>query len=409
MDTSSLLRSMRSGLAAVVVAVLLLVGACGSDDSDFDGTVRLGVALSETGRFSVEGTHSRHGYAAWEQWVNEERGGIRIGDKRYRAEIVYHDDESDGDRAADLVQQLIDTDKVDFLLGPYSSGITMGASAVAEANDVLMVQGNGTSDALFERGFRNLFGVSTVAGDYLGGAIEALAAEGAQTAVMAYKDSAFPAAVAEGALGHLQAHGMETVAVEIFPGDPTPDDIAAVMGKLSEVEAEVFIGAGHYSDSVEMLKTAATLGYAPNAMVLTVGPVDPDLRIDSGTNTDGLLGSTQWEPTMAYRGPYFGSALEYAEYYESLWGEPPVYQAASSTASALALQMAIENAGTLDTDAVRSALQSLDLETFYGPIRFDGRGVNVAKPIGTVQVQNTQVVVVAPASAATAELEYPLG
>ena len=119
---------------------------------EFAGTIRLGAALSETGKYSVEGRDSRQGYDTWLTWVNETYGGIRIGDQRYRAEIVYYDDESDADTANSLTQRLIDDDQVDFLLGPYSSSLTSGTSAIAEANNVLMVEGNGTSDAMFERG-----------------------------------------------------------------------------------------------------------------------------------------------------------------------------------------------------------------------------------------------------------------
>ena len=64
------------------------------------------------------------------------------------------------------MQKLIDADGVDFLLGPYSSGLTTGASASAEANNVIMVEGNGTSNTVFERGFRNLSLVATIASDY---------------------------------------------------------------------------------------------------------------------------------------------------------------------------------------------------------------------------------------------------
>ena len=72
------------------------------------------------------------------------------------------------------------------------------------------------------------------------------------------------------------------------------------------------------------------------------------------------------------------------------------------------MHLAIETAGSLDTDDVREALRELDVETFYGPIRFDDRGVNVAKPMGTVQVQDGQIVVVAPDAAAVGGLVYPV-
>ena len=191
----------------VLLAWVPLLVACGDggDDSadsrspetasgEFTGTVRLGAALSETGKYAVEGKDSRQGYDTWLRWVNDVYGGIRVGDQRYRAEIVYYDDESDADTADNLTQRLIDDDRVDFLLGPYSSGLTTGASAIAEANNVLMVEGNGTSDTMFERVFQNLFLVATIASDYTRSGIEALAARGARTAVIAHEDTPFATA-----------------------------------------------------------------------------------------------------------------------------------------------------------------------------------------------------------------------
>ena len=229
---------MRRSVRAVVAVLVLAAAAAGCggdlageattpvggrggnvDYSAFDGTIRIGAALSETGTFAVEGKDSRQGYDTWVRWVNEDYGGIRIGEDRFAAEIIYYDDESDADTAANLVQRLIDIDEVDFLLGPYSSGLTSGTSAIAEANGVLMVEGNGTADTIFERGFENLFLVATIAGDYTKSAIEALAARGARTAVIAHEDTSFPTAVANGARCHLESNGVELLAVETYPKD----------------------------------------------------------------------------------------------------------------------------------------------------------------------------------------------
>jgi branched-subunit amino acid ABC-type transport system permease component/ABC-type branched-subunit amino acid transport system substrate-binding protein len=374
---------------------------------EFAGTIRLGAALSETGKYSVEGKDSRQGYDTWLTWVNTEYGGIRVGDGRYRAEIVYYDDESDADTAGNLTQRLIDDDRVDFLLGPYSSGLTTGTSAIAEANNVLMVEGNGTSDTMFERGFQNLFLVATIASDYTRSGIEALAARGARTAVIAHEDTSFATAVADGAARHLEANGIEVLAVETYPKDI--QDVSAIMTKFRDLNPDLFVGGGHYNDAVLFVNSAKELDFDPDGMLITVGPSNPKLVEELGRDVDGVLGPTQWEPSMAYRGPYFGSAADYAGYYESLWGEPPVYQAASATAAALALHLAIEAAGSTGTDAVRTALRALSADTFYGPISFDERGVNTSKPMGMVQVLNGEIVVVAPGGAAVAPLEYPLG
>ena len=399
----------------------MVLGGCGGTDQgrsavseaspttgsegEFAGTVRIGAALSETGKFAVEGRDSRQGYDTWVKWVNEEYGGIEVGGSRYAAEIIYYDDESDADTAANLVQRLIDEDRVDFLLGPYSSGLTSGASAIAEANNVIMVEGNGTSDTMFERGFRNLFLVATIASDYTKSGIELLAAEGAASAVIAYEDTSFPTSVANGAIRHLEANGIEVVAVETYPKDI--QDVSAIMTKFRDLNPDIFVGGGHYNDAVLFVNSAKELGFSPEGMLITVGPSNPKLVDELGKDVYGVLGPTQWEAVMAYEGPYFGTASEYAAYYESLWGEPPVYQAASATAAALALHLAIEEAGATDTDAVREALYSLQADTFYGPISFDERGVNTAKPMGTVQVQDGRILVVAPAAAAVAEYSLP--
>ena len=107
------------------------------------------------------------------------------------------------------------------------------------------------------------------------------------------------------------------------------------------------------------------------------------------------------------RGGLLRLSVGLCERYEAEWGSPPAYQAASATAAALALHLAIESAGSLDTDAVRTALRDMDVDTFYGPIDFDETGKNVAKPMGTIQIQDGAARLVAPAGVSVADLIYP--
>jgi branched-chain amino acid transport system substrate-binding protein len=68
---------------------------------------------------------------------------------------------------------------------------------------------------------------------------------------------------------------------------------------------------------------------------------------------------------------------------------------------------AIERAGSLDREKVRDALAKTDLMTFFGPVKFDATGKNVAKSMVMYQVQHEKYVVVAPAKWATAKPIYP--
>ena len=400
-----------------VLAVIAMAGALGAsavagattvpDPGECAGTIRFGAAVSETGRYEREGKDTREGYQLWENWVNDEYGGIKVGEECFNAEVVYYDDESDADRVANLTERLITEDEVDFLLGPYASDLTMGASAIAEQHGVIMVEGNGASEAIFERGFKNIFGVLTPGGDYTRSALEALSAAGAETVVIAYEDAAFPTSVAEGAERWAEEFGMEVLATESYPEGVT--DVSAIMTNFRDLEPDVFIGGGHFNDALLFIRGAEELGFQPGAMIITVGPSNPEFVAELGDSANGVIGPTQWEREMTWEDEYFGTAEEYAARYEEAYGHEPTYQAAESTATALTLQIAIEQSGSIETDAVRQALLDMDVVTFYGPINFDETGKNATKPMGFIQIQDGEIRLVGPAEVADAELQYPLG
>lgn len=374
-------------------------------NADAERIITIGAAVSETGRFSREGRDTRQGYLTWLDWVNDEYGGIEVDGERYRVELLMYDDEGDPDTASKLVEQLINQDQVDFLLGPYSSSLTQGTSAIAEKYNKIMVEGNGSAETLFERGFQNLFAVLTPAGNYTQSALEMLAARGAETVAIAYEDTAFPTNVAQGAERWAAAYGLEVLGVETYPREVA--DVSGIMSKFKELDPDIFVGGGHFNDAILFIRAAKELDFNPKAMVITVGPSNPKLITEMGADAEYVLGPTQWEASMSYADEYFGTAADYAARYEDKWGEPPTYQAAESTATALALHLAIEAAGALDTDSVREGLRSLDVVTFYGPINFDDTGKNASKPMGAIQIQDGEILVVAPERAAVAELRYP--
>ena len=403
---------------SLLLLVALVLTSCGlappapvdeprpaASDADAEKIIYLGAAVSETGRFSREGKDTRQGYLVWLDWVNNEYGGIKVGDERYKVEIVMYDDEGDPDTAARLVEKLINQDRVDFLLGPYSSFLTQSASAIAEKYGKIMIEGNGSAETLFERGFQNLFAVLTPAVDYTRTALQLLADQGAKTVVIAYEDTAFPTSVADGAQSWAAEYGLEVLGVETYPVNVA--DVSGIMSKFKELEPDIFVGGGHFNDAILFIRAAKELDFNPKAMVITVGPSNPKLIEEVGADAEYVIGPTQWEASMSYADDYFGTAAEYAARYEKMWGEPPTYQAAESTATALALHIAIEQAASLDTDAVRAALRSLDVVTFYGPINFDERGRNAGKPMGAIQIQDGEILVVAPTNAAIADLNYP--
>ena len=95
----------------------------------------LGAAVSLSGKYSTNGEHTKNGYNMAVQRINE-MGGVEVNGKSYKFEIIYYDDESDSSRAAQLAERLIKQDGVEFMLGPYSSGLTKAIAPVTEENQI---------------------------------------------------------------------------------------------------------------------------------------------------------------------------------------------------------------------------------------------------------------------------------
>ena len=161
-----------AGIAALGLSVL----AAGEAQAKVEGdTVYLGAAVSLTGKYTTAGEHTQRGYDLAVKTIND-AGGITVGGKTYRLEVIYYDDESTPARGAQLAERLINQDGVEFMLGPYSSGLTKAIAPVTEQYGVPMVEANGASLQLFNKGYRYLFAVLSTTEQYLASAV-ALAAE----------------------------------------------------------------------------------------------------------------------------------------------------------------------------------------------------------------------------------------
>ena len=98
-----------------------------------DKTILIGFTASKTGKLNVEATRQINGLNLWVEQVNK-AGGIKLPDgTKIKVETKYYDDESNKDRVQELYTRLISSDKADFLISPYSSGLADAAAVIARA------------------------------------------------------------------------------------------------------------------------------------------------------------------------------------------------------------------------------------------------------------------------------------
>jgi branched-chain amino acid transport system substrate-binding protein len=365
-------------------AAALLLAAMTTTAAD---TIVFGAAISITGKTAKEGEYTRDGYQFAIDRLNG-MGGIKVGGKTYRVELKYYDDETKPERTAQLIEKLINEDKVNLILGPYGSSPTGTAAPICERYKIPMVEANGAAEAIFSKGYKYTFMILSPAKNYLRGVMETILAKdpSVKTVAILGENEAFSKEVAAGAAEYAKEKGLDVVYDELYPTNA--QDVSALLTAIKGKNPHVILGSGHLQDSLLIVKQARDLNVNPRAMGFSVGPSSPEFRANLGKASDYIFGATQWTEALKYDGedPWktpkaFGEAFRAK--YPSYKIVP--YQVAESAVAVVAYQKAIEKAGTIEPTKVRDALAALDMMTFYGRIKFDSRGVNIYKQMAAEQ------------------------
>jgi branched-chain amino acid transport system substrate-binding protein len=392
----------------LLTAVWLLLGSMTALAAD---TVVFGAAISITGKTAKEGEYTRDGYQVAIDKINE-MGGIKVGGKTYKVELKYYDDETKPERTAQLIEKLINEDKVNLILGPYGSSPTGTAAPLVERYKIPMVEANGSAESIFSKGYRYTFMILSPARGYLRGIIDAVRAKdpSIKTVAILGENESFSKEVAGGAAEYAKEKGMDIVYYELYPTNA--QDVSALLTAIKGKNPDLILGSGHLQDSLLIAKQAKDLGVSPKAMGFSVGPSSPEFRANLGKSADYIFGATQWTEALRYNGQdawktpkAFGDAFraKHPNY------KIVPYQVAESAVAVIAYQKAIEKAGTIEPTKVRDALAALDMMTFYGKIKFDARGVNIYKPMAVEQYQpDGNKYTVWPQDVAEKQLLYPM-
>jgi len=397
------------GMAVAMLGFVSLESASAKVVGD---TIIFGAALSATGKYSTAGKHTKNGYDLAVERLNG-MGGIRVGGKYYQIKVKYYDDESTAARGAQLAERLIKQDGVKFMLGPYSSGLTKAIAPVTEKYKIPMVEGNGASRSLFNKGYRYIFAVLSTSDYYLREAIN-LAAEVAKKAgkspkklkvAMAFENDPFSQDVRAGVLEDAKRWGMRVVVDDKLP--PELNDMAATLTKIKAVRPDVLVVSGHSKGATLAIRQISDMKV--NVPMLAITHCEAAAVIKNfGSRADYTLCAAQWAPTLTYKGKWFGTAGDYSKRFKDKYGYVPPYQSAESTAAVLVYADALARTGSFDVSKVRDSIAATDLKTFYGNVRFDKTGKNIAKPMVLRQIVKGKFMVVAPTKWATSKIIHPV-
>ena len=399
-------------LVTILSAIALAFTSISTSFAKVEGEyIVLGAAVSLTGKYSTNGKHTQNGYNLAVERINS-KGGVTVGGKSYKFEIIYYDDESNSKRAAQLAERLIKQDGIKYMLGPYSSGLTKAMAPVTEENKIPMVEANGASRSLFTKGYKYLFAVLSPANQYLEVAIDLAVEKNGGKPVkiaMAFEQDAFSQDVRLGIVDAAKRTGSEIIIDDKLPKEL--NDMAATLAKVKATKPDVLVVSGHSKGALTAIRQISEMKVDVPMLAMTHCDASK-LAKQHGKKSEYALCAAQWHKTLSYKDKFFGNGKKYDKDFTKEYGYAPPYQAAESSAALLVYKDAFERANSFDTEKLRNALAKTDMQTFYGNIKFGSGGQNTAKPMVLFQVickgDTCENKVVAPTKWASAKLVHPI-
>jgi branched-chain amino acid transport system substrate-binding protein len=371
-------------------------------------TITFAGSVPLSGRAAETGLNVYNGYQTAVKFFNEELGGLEIGGETYQLKLEIVDDASDPARAVSLYQRFVD-DGVDFFLGSFGSNIVLPTVAVTDRANKPMMQAGGGSDKIFTQGYKYVFGMFPRASKQFLSSVEFFKSlnPAAKTISVIFTNDAFSKFQADGAVADCQAAGFELLDTYQLPEQVS--DVSSVLASVREKTPDILICTTHDQDSLLITKQMIGSDTNVNMLYQTLGPQLASYREALGNYANDICVQIYWDERAHFSDKYFGSPQNFADYYRKNFDRPLAYHVATAGTCIVNYAHALQNAGKVDPQAVRDELAKLDVDTIYGRVRFtdegDGDALTLGANIG--QVQNTEVELVYPEKAKTADVKYP--
>jgi len=400
-------------IALFLSLCLVLSGPVCADE----GVYKIGVITSLSGGLATGGNVTKQGYEMWAKRVNE-AGGIEVAGKKYPVKLIYGDAQSEPSQAASAAERLAAQEKIDFALGPYSSGVTLAAAPVLEKYKIPMITGSAESPLIWREKFKFTFGTIPPVNFTGAGPLEVIAGLNPppKRAVVIGSNDAFSKATAETFRDTCKRLNIKVMKYDIVPSG---QDLTPYMSAVRTMRPDVIAFGGHDEELIRLVKALRQINYAPKALIMHYGVTEPAFVEALGKDAEQVYGASVWTSNLKTTGDLiWKDAQSYTADIKKTFGITPDYTMAGCSAAGLAFQAAIMKLGAApplnDTQklALVDALEKLDIQTFYGPIKFSHEGefyhANTGMTPLALQIQDGKTVIIGPAAYAEAKAQYPM-
>jgi len=355
-----------------------------------------------SGPFGVQGSALHEGAVLAIDQANA-RGGVRGRPLR----LVGRDDEGKPQRAVAAAEELVGLTGAVGLTGGYLDSLVGPISDVAERSWVPYVAAASLDRRLTARGHQYFFRVSSLK-PYVE-VTTGIVRDVFKAGNVAIFYSTTPGAT-QLARAQRQVFEQWGIRVSVFePFAPGLSDFTALLTRIRAAGAEILLSDTFFADHLLLIRQMTPLGISLNAFIGAFGMEFPDVIRELGPASEGLYGTTSWQPGLA-AGPREAESKAFVEAFVKRFGREPPPLTMHGYAAARALVGALETLapGPISGERVREALARIHVDTPMGRVKFDGHGEPVEYERVVVQIQGGRHVVVYPPTRATAAPRFPI-
>ncbi len=336
----------------------------GEDTAATDGMEEfvIGTTGPLTGSAASYGTSVKQGEEIAIQEINE-AGGVTVGDKTYKLVLNYQDDEASEETAVTAFNTLLDSG-MNAYIGAVTTGACLAQTDLSAEANILQITPSASAEAVTENDnvFRLCF-TDPLQGEMIA---QYVVDNGYESVAVLYNNAdEYSTGIHDAFVEKInEADSSLLVADESFTtGDV---DFTTQLTQIKNSGAKLLFVPAYYGDVAYIVQQASDAG------------MDCDFVGSDGW--DGILGQVT-DPTLVegavFLSPFLAtdaSVADFVEKYEAAYGATPDQFAADGYDCVYVIKAAMEQAGSIETDALIQAMTEISVDGLTGSVTFDASG-----------------------------------
>jgi branched-chain amino acid transport system substrate-binding protein len=309
-------------------------------------------------------------YKKWADEVNA-AGGINVAGKMLTVRIIEYDDASDPAACTRNLEKLITEDNVDFLFGPTGTAMLYSAAPIANKYKTLLLCGEGgatTLEPLMEE-MPYVFAVLNYSNHFQLPVFAQLMQDlGAETAYICYMADLHGAEYNLTAQSEFFLHNITVVGSTSIPISIT--DMNPIVEEAKALNPDIFCMFAYPNQNMLFMNTAMALDFSPNCILIGPGCNFEFFNLVYGPALEGVMGEGAWcrnsSPELAAFADELTELVGMGN--QDYWGANVYY------ATLEYFKQAVEEAQTLDTEAILEVYRTKHFPTILGDTWWDIQG-----------------------------------